>query len=182
MKHLILISSLILVSCHSHSIDIPKHSRAYLSIDTSRYAILNADSVHADQIIDGVHKSTNLSNDELVQVEHFIHRAVAVYNTNVQVSYEKDLKTAKVRHSEGEVYDHKIKGFEKYYKQLITYIDPRNDKIVWVNCFCDIDEFDLRKTWRKSIVLVMDGGNCFFQLKINLTKGTIYDFRVNGVA
>jgi hypothetical protein len=36
--------------------------------------------------------------------------------------------------------------------------------------------------WRKELFDVMDGGNCFFELKINLTSGKYYDLNVNGDA
>ena len=65
-----------------------------------------------------------------------------------------------------------------YKRQYIPFIEKDGKKKVWVNCFCDNDNND----WEKSIVLTEDGGDCFFNLVINLANKTYSDFEVNGVA
>jgi hypothetical protein len=78
----------------------------------------------------------------------------------------------------------KIQHFIKlknYKRQYICGINRSGDKEVWVNCFCKSD-FQLLKYWRSQTVVVMDGGECFFNLKINLTKKIRYDIMVNGIA
>ena len=57
-------------------------------------------------------------------------------------------------------------------------INSKGEKEVWVNCFCG--QWD--KSSRTNPVIVMDGGNCFFNLKINLTTGQYYELIVNGEA
>ena len=52
-------------------------------------------------------------------------------------------------------------------------------KEVWVNCFCQLSGDN---KWKTEVVHVADGGNCYFNFKINLTTKTCYDFAVNGVA
>lgn len=67
----------------------------------------------------------------------------------------------------------------KFYKrQLLFYTDEKGDKIVWVNCFCNC--FD--ESWKKDILLVKDGGDCYFNFKINLTKRKVFDIGINGEA
>ncbi|OON70121.1 hypothetical protein B0919_05110 [Hymenobacter sp. CRA2] len=64
-----------------------------------------------------------------------------------------------------------------YRRQLVPYLNAKGEKEVWVNCFCDKTPY-----WRKDIVDVDDGGNCFFNLKINLRRRSWFDLMVNGVA
>jgi hypothetical protein len=72
----------------------------------------------------------------------------------------------------------KIVQPDKYYKQFIAVTNSKGEKEVWVNCRCSV----MKEYWKSSIGDVKDGGSCFFNLKINLTKKLIYDFWVNGVA
>lgn len=57
-------------------------------------------------------------------------------------------------------------------------LNKKGEKEVWINCFC----VDVRRDWKKQIVEVYDGGNCFFNLKINLNKSQYYELSVNGEA
>ena len=70
-----------------------------------------------------------------------------------------------------------LKG-EKYKRQYIAVTNEKGDKIVWVNCLCRVDD----SNWKTSIAVVHDGGSCYFNLMINLTKSMYYDFWVNGYA
>ena len=65
-----------------------------------------------------------------------------------------------------------------YRKQLVVVTNKKGDKEVWVNCFCDIRD----DRWKTNIRLVSDGGNCYFNFKINLKTKKYYDFGVNGEA
>ena len=74
-------------------------------------------------------------------------------------------------------------GFEldlkRYKRQYVTVLNESGEKEVWINFFCSHNEnFD----WEKELVIVADGGNCYFNLKVNLTTGEFYDLRINGVA
>ena len=62
-----------------------------------------------------------------------------------------------------------------YKRQYVPVINNKGEKEVWVNCFCDYES-----DWQKRIVIVFDGGKCFFNLKINITKKEYYDFGTNG--
>jgi hypothetical protein len=68
-----------------------------------------------------------------------------------------------------------------YKRQYVCGINKEGDKIVWVNCFCSDSKEHLRY-WKQQVVFVMDGGDCYFNLKINLSKKTKYDIMVNGIA
>ena len=70
---------------------------------------------------------------------------------------------------------------EDYNKQFVGFIDANGDKIIWANCFCKGSD-SFFKDWKNKVVIVNDGGSCFFNVKINITKNTYYDLMVNGYA
>ncbi len=70
---------------------------------------------------------------------------------------------------------------DDYFKQFVGITDSNGDKIIWVNCFCKAEENSFND-WKNKIVFVNDGGNCFFNVKINITKNTYFDLMVNGQA
>jgi hypothetical protein len=64
-----------------------------------------------------------------------------------------------------------------YQRQYIGLIEDGR-QIIYGNYFCNSAETD----WRKELVQVNDGGDCYFQVKYDVETGTIYDLRVNGEA
>jgi hypothetical protein len=70
---------------------------------------------------------------------------------------------------------------EDYLMQFVGAINENGEKIIWVNCLCK-KEIDVFKDWKTNIRIVSDGGNCFFNVKINVNKNTYYDLMVNGNA
>ncbi|HEV7783473.1 MAG TPA: hypothetical protein VGO58_19500 [Chitinophagaceae bacterium] len=74
-----------------------------------------------------------------------------------------------------------LKPLEKYKLQLVPVTNEKGEKIVYVNCFCGGNANSYFKNWRTELVMVDDGGSCFFNVKINLTTRKSYDLMVNGV-
>ena len=68
---------------------------------------------------------------------------------------------------------------EKYGRQYVAAKSPLGQVIVYVNCFCNADNFPDREQYE---VRASDGGSCYFQFMINLTEEKILDFEMNGVA
>jgi hypothetical protein len=68
---------------------------------------------------------------------------------------------------------------EDYDMQFVGAINENGEKIIWVNCFCKTHA-DSFKDWKTKLVMVKDGGNCFFNLKINIDKNSYTDVIVNG--
>jgi hypothetical protein len=75
------------------------------------------------------------------------------------------------------ILNHKHKS---YYRQYVGYIDNKGDRIILINAFCEPfnEKRDLKTDW----VFILDGGSCFYQIKINLSTLKCFDFFVNGVA
>lgn len=68
---------------------------------------------------------------------------------------------------------------DDYYRQYVGAIDSAGDKIIWINCFCK-SEVDHFKEWKNKLAMVKDGGNCFINVTVNLTKNDYTRFDVNG--
>ena len=164
MKFFIIIFILITISCnnsdHKTISTKTKENLQVKTIDTSIYTILKFDKVE-NYYFDKNVKSATISPGEVGRVGDLIDKAVTNYNKNASE------------------YEEKITGASKYFKQLIVVVNSKGEKIVWVNCFCSPGE---KSYWKRDVVLVADGGSCYFNLKINLTTGIVYNFMVNGVA
>ena len=100
-------------------------------------------------------KPTVLNDKELSNIERILEDAVSQYN----------------------LFPKNHLDLNKYKKQIIPIINKFGEKEVWINCFCQYNE-----NWKTEIIRVDDGGDCYFNLKINLTKSKYYDFFVNGRA
>ena len=80
---------------------------------------------------------------------------------------------------------------KNYYRQLIPYIDENGNHIIEINAFCDIldnppDPNDEKPKWTKMDwknyhVLVDDGGDCYWQIKINIDKEDYINYGPNGL-
>ena len=161
----------------------PSNANAYYrpnSIDTSRCAFIKFDQKQ-NYYFDKNVKPATLSAEEIVKIESLISKRVLEYNRiekDSALSITKRLRKKRRDPNfiwEGDI----IKNPSKYYKQLIAVVNSKGEKEVWVNCFCSKVG---KSHWKKDIVLVMDGGSCYFNLKVNVTKNTVYDLMVNGVA
>ncbi len=133
------------------------------SSDTSRYTIIPFDKNmfyifgKADTV-----KPATLTEQEIEETESLLTKAIAEYNRKKVSEYLK------------------IDSFVNYRRQFVPYINQKGEKMVFVNCFCD--GFKWNENWRKELVMVDDGGSCFFNVKINLSAKNTYDLYVNGVA
>ena len=64
------------------------------------------------------------------------------------------------------------------YKRQYLGIVEAGEEIIYANFFCK----SLNESWHEQLVTVMDGGDCYFQLKYNPATGEFFDFSVNGEA
>lgn len=75
-------------------------------------------------------------------------------------------------------YLHKLMPLETYRRQYVALITADGEREVWVNFFCA--SFNIG--WREHVVIVDDGGTCFFQLFINVKSGKASELIPNGAA
>jgi len=152
----IIFLSLSFYNCKSKRTDLvlPPKSISVNNLDGSEvFTIIGYDE--NDRIFkDGV--ATNLNQKEISDVERILEHSVENYN-----SFKKEYIDLNL-----------------YKRQYIAVKNKQGETEVWVNCFCKI----AGEKWKTEIEYIDDGGNCYFNLKINLTKSSYYDFIVNGEA
>ena len=69
---------------------------------------------------------------------------------------------------------------EDYNRQFIGAEIEGGDKVILINCFCK-SRSETLKQWKTDLVLVADGGNCFFHVNVNLKRKQYYGLMVNGM-
>ncbi len=146
-------------------------SKSY-KIDSSIIAILPFDTVQFKAYKDI--KPTDLTFDDLLKIEKILHKCINDYNPE----QERKFKEFNDQHPDYKIDKNRfIIDLSRYVRQYVATINSEGEKEVWVNCLCSTSG-----EWRNHLIFVMDGGNCFFSLKINLTTGQYYQFSVNGDA
>jgi hypothetical protein len=131
--------------------------------DTSRFALIKSDEKLPWAFEPGS-KPATLSEDETKQLEGILKECVQNYNKGLPSNLRGGLSIDFSNH--------------RYYRQYVAVVNDRSEKEIWVNGFCD----SLDKQWRMEIVHVKDGGNCYFNMKINLTQRTCFEINVNEAA
>ena len=172
---LIIVLTVCLSSCTQKSIESKDENLDTNSfpVDISTIAILPFDTAQY-WVFKGC-KPTDLTNSELTIIEKLLRKCINEYNPVQEIQY-KEFKS-KFPDSEIEKNNFVIE-LSRYKRQYIAVTNKKGEKEVWVNCFCDTWD----KNWKKGLIFVLDGGNCYFNLKINLTTGKYYEFMVNGNA
>jgi len=143
------------------------------NIDTSVVAILYFDSTQYWVFNDS--KPTDLTYNNLLTIEKILNKCINDYNPD----QERQFKEMNDKHPEYKL-DKKnfIIDLTRYKRQYIAVLNSKGEKEVWVNCFCEAGN----QNWKENLIFVEDGGNCYFNLKINLTTGQYYELIVNGDA
>ena len=165
MKYLLLLVLLLSCSHNYEQSNLPKDHFVILPYGKDAYTSLPKNSIPAI-----------LVDTDFVTIDHLLSICIDKYNQEQTAEYKKMTKKFPDNGSE-------LKNFvidlKRYYRQYIVVQNSKGEKEVWVNCFCNIQNVDY---WKKQVVFVQDGGNCFFNVRINLTKKTFSDFIVNGEA
>jgi hypothetical protein len=159
----ILVSACGLLSCLSKRSTESSEVKNSFVHDTTDVIVMPLDSIGFG-IFDKNHKPTNLSIAELLILDSLLKTFIA--------DYEGALSEDKVGHSKIDFLA------RKYKRQYVPAITSNGEKKVWVNCFCG----NTYRNWRSQIISVDDGGSCFFNLIINLTRKSYSVFIVNGEA
>lgn len=73
------------------------------------------------------------------------------------------------------------KNLLKYSRQYVGYINESGEKIVWINLIWDKGK-ETESRLSKDVIIILDGCSYYWNIKVNLTKETLYDLQVNGSA
>lgn len=121
-------------------------------------------------------KPTTLSENELSEIESIIGKAVKENN-------EQQLQELETHNNEypdnkwtETGFELKTKGFKRQY---VPVINKDGQKEIWINFFCN--DWG-NENWKSDIMEVDDGGNCYFNLKVNLETKSFSELSINGYA
>jgi hypothetical protein len=138
--------------------------------DSLKYVVVGLDSTHEISYLNPMPSSIDFN--ELKIVDSLLTIAVDSYNVKINIEYEN----ARKKYKDVDIQkDDFLIELRKYVKQVVVYKNREEEKEVWINCYRS-DEIS------NVIVDVNDGGNSFFNVKINLRTKLVYDFSVNGDA
>jgi hypothetical protein len=144
-------SLIFIYNCHSK--DFEKNNKQQL-LDSLNCVIINRDS-------------SSLSIIDICKVNDILNKSIIDYNSALSNNFTlNNISRSKI-------------PLENYKKQLVPMLNENNEKVVWVNCICDDFELGPKDDWKKSVIKVYDGGNCFFNVFINLSKNNWSQFKVN---
>ena len=164
MKYILFLGFLISGFLSYGQVTPPDHY-VILPFDKSVYTSLPEDCTQA-----------TLNNDDLANIDRVLSFCVNKYNHSQTTFYKEIVK--KLPDQDLKINDYVI-DLKRYYRQYIVVYNKHGEKEVWVNCFCNIQPL---AHWREKAVIMMGGGNCFFNVRINLTRKSYSDFMVNGLA
>ena len=139
------------------------HQRT-LSFDTSKIAIIPFNYRDFYGEVDGSNSPDTLTQQDIFTIDSILRRSVIEHDSSL-------------RGRDKNAYFIDLSNWN-YRRQYVCYRNSMNEKIVYVDCFCSA----LGNNWKKHLMIVDDGGRCFFNVKINLTHKTYFDFFVNGYA
>ena len=160
MRKFIPMFFILIISCANSSY-LKEDDYYYHNIEGVDYVLLPYDPIKDNWGI-----PAELTANELEKINELLHEAVYKYNSETKTSWGEAVNPI---------------DLSKYNRQYIAIINENEEKEVFINCFWNSN---IRKDgyWKNELVLVMDGGNHYFQVTINLTKQIITMFNVNGYA
>ncbi len=143
-----------------------------LFTDTSVYAIIPFDTTLTWLFPEC--KQSSLNEAELIQIDLLLNKCIDEYNVGKEKRYNQAVSNSGSNLTK----DNFVIDLNKRKRQYVVVTNSNNEKIVWINCFCG--NWDI--STKTSILSIKDGGNCLFNLKINLSKKIYFELSVNGDA
>ncbi|RAR46870.1 hypothetical protein [Flavobacterium lacus] len=126
------------------------------------------------------------TSQKQIEVDTLNHYTIITYDPNAKYPLFENAKPTTLTFQEilelEDIIQPKIlKNLEqhKYYRQYVAAENSKGEKLVWINFFC---ESNYGPYYVTNILSAADGGNCFFQVKVNLTRKDCYFYRENGEA
>ncbi len=180
MKNLILFFTIIITlnSCGQNK-SISQSTKAgnhHSLVDTMLIAVIPYDtSFHYLTSFKG-YKAADVNESDIHIIDSLLNLAISNYN----VSQRNNIKLPELAHPNDSIISSDILiDLQKYKRQYIVALNNNGEKLVWINCFC---EGEIDNITRKYPYVVMDGGKCYFNIMINITKKKYFNLMVNGEA
>jgi hypothetical protein len=121
-------------------------------------------------------KPTKLSQKELSEIEKIIEKAIGENNKQQQEYLEMHNNKYPDNQWTKTGFELKTIGYKRQY---VPVINDKGQKEIWINFFCDGWGI---KNWKSDLMVFDDGGNCAFNLKVNLETMTYSELHINGYA
>ncbi len=115
-------------------------------------------------------KPNGLTKTETDEIDRLLRQSVEEYNQKQEEEFAKWKELDSTLKKE----DFMI-NLSEYKRQYVPVITETNEAEVWVNAIC----YWAGERWRKEIIRVDDGGKCYFNVKINLSKKAYNNMTVN---
>jgi hypothetical protein len=139
-------------------------------LDTSKFAIILLRG-YGDFPFNKDYSPATLDETDIVKLKILLYQSIDEYNSKLK---------------KGELEYVRVDTARFHYKmQIVPAMNKKGEKEVWINGFCS----DWRgsyppfnQDWKVQLFSVKDGGNCYFNFKINLSTKKWYNFFVNGEA
>lgn len=176
MKMLMIISLISIYACHETqdmtANKIEKDIQAKFELPSSEYVILSS---HSDLIFKAG-EPTNLNQAELIEIEQILKLAIKENNEEQKLLLKNHNEQYPQQIWSETGFELKIDGFKRQY---VPIINEQGEKEIWINFFCD--DWG-NEDWKNELMEVDDGGNCYFNLKVNITKKSYSELYINGYA
>ena len=140
-----------------------------LHFDTSKTAIIHFDN-SVSYPFSNNYVQASLTQNDIYLIDSLLDKYVAKYNNSLKLNYDS------IEH--GDMHAPIDLKNNIYKKQLLVVKNSQGEKEVWVNCLCETYD----NKWKTEIILIEDGGNCYFNFKINLKTKKYYNLIINGNA
>jgi len=78
-----------------------------------------------------------------------------------------------------------LSEIKKYYRQYLCYVNENGEKIIFINSFCDLSDYvddysqKTKLNWKKDMLNVADGGDCYWNIKININTNEYFELKIN---
>jgi hypothetical protein len=130
-------------------------------------------------------KGAIISEEQVSQLKHFSEKREKYWTPTEEDIMKAEKKSRAyleqccVTNKYAAMNIHKILAqWESYRRQYIGLIEKNGDKTIWINYF-HTSFLETFPDWDEHLVFVIDGGNAFFNIKVNLNTGTCYDLKIN---
>lgn len=123
---------------------------------------------------EGTNSKAELTQTELRIVNEQLIKAVDEYNNKIVKEAKK--YTEKDKSYASDIEDRKL-NLRNYFRQYFISVNSEGEKTIRAFCFCEHSG----ETWRDEKYIVSDGGDCFFNVNINLSKQNHDELKIHGM-
>lgn len=123
------------------------------------------------------HNQDNYSGEYMTFDENHNISYFSEENPRFKPSEEESLKALSLIQSFLAEHKDELQPLSNYKVQVFGWINSNGEKILWANYLGEE-----KPEWKEKVIIVRDGGNYFFNVKVNLAIGQVYDFSINGEA